>query len=73
MRSLWTAEEAWDYLNKWHYYMDEMDPVDQAVAVDKLMSMSHRPHCRKHMESIAQNYGSECTCDAKYDDAWHGV
>lgn len=72
MRSLWTAEEAWTFLDTWHYHMDKMEPVDQAIAVHKLMSMSHRPHCRTHMASIAPNYGSDCTCDAKYEDAWHG-
>jgi hypothetical protein len=71
VRSLWTPEEAWDYLNQWHYHMDKMEPWAQADAVNELMKMKHRPHCRKNLEHVFPNYGSECTCDAKYEDAWH--
>ena len=61
--ALWTPEEAWEYLNKWHYYMDEMEPYHQGHAVNELMKMTHRPWCRTHMASIAPNYGADCTCD----------
>ncbi len=64
MRTLWTFDEAWEFLDT-KFYMDEMEPYAQATAINDLMSMAHRPHCRKNLESIMPNYGSDCTCDAK--------
>lgn len=64
-RPLWTREEAYAYLND-RYHMDKLSESAREKMISDLMSMGHRPWCRVQMAESMPNYGSDCTCDAKY-------
>lgn len=56
-----TRTEAFEYLRE-RYRVDEMADEEFTTAMDSLMNRPHKPWCRKKLEFLFPNYGSDCTC-----------
>lgn len=64
-----TVDEAVEYL-RYNYYWERVPATEQEHLIELLMTQKHRPWCRKQLESIMPNYGSECTCPERDDSPW---